>query len=63
MELLWVLIGGAAVFIAAVFVYVLLMVFLPEWVGITGSTALKAEESHRNGEVAKDDDWMSKLHK
>ena len=60
---LWVILGGGAVFVAAVFVYVLLMVFLPEWVGITGKTALKAEESHRNGEVSEEDHWMSKLHK
>lgn len=30
-------------------VYVLFMIFLPEWVGITGRTALRNEQSHREG--------------
>ena len=36
--------GG--LFILGVMVYVLLMVFYPEWVGITGKKALEAERSH-----------------
>lgn len=40
--LLIVVIGGLVV-------YVLFMIFLPEWVGITGKTALRNEQSHRDG--------------
>ena len=37
--------AGSVVFFG-IFAYVLFMVFLPEWVGITGKTALKNEQSH-----------------
>jgi hypothetical protein len=40
----WFLVG--LVFFIAIFVYILFMVFLPEWVGITGKTALDNERSH-----------------
>ncbi|MCM2281652.1 MAG: hypothetical protein NDI61_07380 [Bdellovibrionaceae bacterium] len=39
--------AAAAVFFLSVGVYVLLMIFLPEWVGITGKVALENERSHR----------------
>ncbi len=38
------------VVIVGVVVYVLFMIFLPEWVGITGKTALENERSHRGPE-------------
>lgn len=41
-----VLTGGIAVFFAASLVYVCLLVFLPEWVGVTGKVARDAEKSH-----------------
>lgn len=37
--------AGAVVFFG-IFAYVLFMIFLPEWVGITGKTALKNEQAH-----------------
>lgn len=37
--------AGVVVFLG-IFVYVLFMIFLPEWVGITGKTALKNERDH-----------------
>jgi hypothetical protein len=45
MELWFVFVAGG-LFILGIMVYVLLMVFLPEWVGITGKKALEAEQSH-----------------
>jgi hypothetical protein len=42
----WIIVGIIAVSLASVLVYVVLMFFLPEWVGITGSVAKKAIESH-----------------
>lgn len=50
----WLMILAGAVVFGAIFVYVLFMVFLPEWVGITGKVALKNQESHRSGEVEED---------
>lgn len=44
-----VLTGGIAVFFAASLVYVCFLVFLPEWVGVTGKVALEAEKSHTKG--------------
>jgi hypothetical protein len=46
MDSSWIILGGVIVVMAAVLVYVVLMIFLPEWVGITGRTALNAERSH-----------------
>ncbi|MDX9731749.1 MAG: hypothetical protein RBT63_08265 [Bdellovibrionales bacterium] len=60
---LW-FISGIALFIVGIMAYIGFMIFLPEWVGITGDTARKAEQSHRSGDVAQDDDlterWQSK---
>ena len=50
----WLMIGALSVGIAGVFVYVLFMIFLPEWVGITGKSALDAESKHRGGEEAEE---------
>ena len=41
--------GGIAVFFAASMVYVILLIFLPEWVGVTGKVALDAEKAHAKG--------------
>ena len=43
----WVIFSGVVVFFASLFVYLMFMIFLPEWVGITGAKALAAEASHR----------------
>lgn len=43
---LWFIFVAGGLFIAGIMVYVLFMVFLPEWVGITGKKALEAERSH-----------------
>ncbi len=50
------------VFIAALIIYGLFMIFLPEWVGITGQKALDAERSHQGEELAKKD-WIEKFQK
>lgn len=42
--------GG--VFVFGVVAYVLFMIFLPEWVGITGKKALEAQESHRGTQAS-----------
>lgn len=46
MELSFVFIAGG-LFIFGIMVYVMFMVFLPEWVGITGKKALEAQESQK----------------
>lgn len=43
----WVLIAAGAVFLLGIIVYVMFMIFLPEWVGISGKVAREAEASHR----------------
>lgn len=46
-------IGGAIVVaILSCLAYAILAIFFPEWVGITGKTALSAEKSHREGAEA-----------
>ncbi|AHZ85398.1 hypothetical protein AB1A81_13390 [Bdellovibrio bacteriovorus] len=47
---LWFVLGFLAVAGISVIIYFCLMVFFPEWVGITGKIALRAEQSHREGE-------------
>lgn len=42
----WIIVGVVAVSMASILVYMVLMFFFPEWVGITGSVAKKAIESH-----------------
>ena len=52
------------IFIAASFAYGVLMIFFPEWVGITGKTALEYEKSHTEGsEVDPDDDFVERIQK
>lgn len=58
---IWIWIGAAGSVIGAIIVYVGVMIFFPEWVGITGKTALENEKSHRSGEVAKDEDFLERL--
>lgn len=41
--------GGVLVFFAASLVYIALLAFFPEWVGVTGQVALDAEKSHTQG--------------
>lgn len=42
----WIIFGIAIVAIFSFVVYLALMFFFPEWVGITGDVARKAIESH-----------------
>lgn len=46
---LWFVLGFLAVAGVSTIVYFSLMVFFPEWVGITGKIARRAEESHKEG--------------
>ncbi len=50
---LWLVFAAIGVFVGGAAVYLAFMIFLPEWVGITGKAALEAEESHR-GEAPKE---------
>ena len=45
---LWFILAIVAIFAVSILVYVFLMLFFPEWVGITGKVALAAERSHRD---------------
>lgn len=56
-ESFWILIGAGGAFIFGVIAYVLMMYFFPEWVGITGKTALDAEKSHRGGDGQENQFW------
>ncbi len=52
----------AVIFIGALMVYGVIMAFWPEWVGITGKTALDYEKSHTEGsETSKDHDLVDRL--
>lgn len=44
---MWLVFSAIGVFVGGAAVYLAFMIFLPEWVGITGKTALEAEQSHR----------------
>ena len=55
---MWVVIGAVGVSVAGVITYVLFMIFLPEWVGITGKTALDAEKSHQGGPAKESGFWV-----
>lgn len=39
----------------AILAYVVLMIFYPEWVGITGKVALEAERSHKESNSDSED--------
>lgn len=51
MNLTIVLLAGG-VFLFGVVAYVMFMVFLPEWVGITGKKAREAQDSHRGSQAS-----------
>ena len=59
MNLTVVLLAGG-VFFFGVVAYVLFMVFLPEWVGITGKKAREAQDAHR-GSHASGLDLLSRM--
>lgn len=44
---MWVVIAAGVVFVLAIIIYVMFMIFLPEWVGISGKVAREFEASHR----------------
>lgn len=48
----WIIVGVVAVSLTSILVYMILMFFFPEWVGITGTVAKKAIESHVEEEGA-----------
>lgn len=52
---LWHIFAAIGVFVGGAAVYLAFMIFLPEWVGITGEKALEAERSHR-GDLRGDED-------
>jgi hypothetical protein len=60
---LWFIFAAGGVIVGGILVYVAFMIFLPEWVGITGKTALEAERSHQEGEKAAEDDLISRMQK
>lgn len=45
MDLGFIFLAGG-LFLLGIMVYIVLMIFFPEWVGITGKKALEAEQSH-----------------
>jgi hypothetical protein len=45
MDLTFIFLAGG-IFFFGIMVYVAFMIFLPEWVGITGKKALEAERAH-----------------
>lgn len=47
---LWFIFVAGGLFVFGIMAYVILMVFFPEWVGITGQKALEAERSHLGDE-------------
>ena len=51
---LWFILAIVGIFAVSIIVYVLLMLFFPEWVGITGKVALNAERSHREESLSED---------
>lgn len=56
----WMMALVAGVFFGGLFVYLLFMVFLPEWVGITGKKAREAQDSHQ-GVQASGPDLLSRM--
>jgi hypothetical protein len=58
---LWLWMAAAGVVLGAIFIYLAFMIFLPEWVGITGKTAIENEKSHRDGKTEKESGFLSRL--
>lgn len=50
--MMYLLAGG--VMVAGIIIYLFFMIFLPEWVGITGKTALNNQKSHTGHETESD---------
>lgn len=48
----WIFWTAGGIVVISILIYVLFMIFLPEWVGITGKVALDAERSHRGEDDA-----------
>jgi predicted RND superfamily exporter protein len=58
------IVGIILVFIGSFIVYGIFMIYFPEWVGITGKTALDYEKSHQEGStVQADDDLVDRIQK
>ncbi len=53
---------GIFLVVGCLIAYVLFMIFLPEWVGITGKVAEEARKSHE-GKLPADDTFDSNLQK
>ena len=60
---LWFVFAAGGVIVGGILAYVAFMIFLPEWVGITGKKALEAERSHKSGETPGDDDLITRMQK
>jgi hypothetical protein len=58
----WIIVGVVAVSLASIMVYMILMFFFPEWVGITGSVAKKAIESHVESQPSDSEDPALRHH-
>lgn len=59
-----IIVGIIGIFVGACMVYGVFMVFFPEWVGITGKTALEYEKSHTEGsDVRLEDDLVERIQK
>lgn len=58
---LWFIFAAGGVFFAGLFVYLAFMIFLPEWVGITGKSALEAERSHTEGEKPTEGELLNRM--
>ena len=55
----WLYLTAGAVVFFGIVAYVLFMIFLPEWVGITGQVALDAEKCHQGGDIGENEFWVS----
>lgn len=49
MEIIWILIGFFALF---TMIFIVIAIFFPEWVGITGKKALEIQKHQQNDEQA-----------
>lgn len=59
-----IIVGIILIFVGSFIVYGAFMIFWPEWVGITGKTALDYEKSHQEGtQVEKDYDLIDRIQK
>jgi hypothetical protein len=59
---IFLILTGVFLIVASIFAYILFMIFLPEWVGITGKVAEEARKSHQGTELA-DDTFDANLEK